>query len=162
MCVWGALKQGFRACGREILGLDGCFMSGPWPGQILTVVRVKANNRIYLVAYVIVEAESKASWCWFLNLLGEDLGIEANFNYTFISDRQKFKGGVYKEILWNASKATSVGEFNKMMAELKPFNSDAYDWLMKRIVVVHKVMAKTVGPLTPSVTKLFDAIKKSY
>ncbi|GJS04793.1 mutator type transposase [Tanacetum coccineum] len=85
----GALKQGFRACGREILGLDGCFMSGPWPGQILTAVGVDANNGIYPVAYAIVEAESKASWCWFLNLLGEDLGIEANFNYTFISDRQK-------------------------------------------------------------------------
>nr|GEX04179.1 hypothetical protein [Tanacetum cinerariifolium] len=70
----GALKQGFRACGREILGLDGCFMSGPWPGQILTTVEADANNGIYLVAYAIVEAESKASWCWFLNLLGEDLG----------------------------------------------------------------------------------------
>nr|GEW62616.1 transposase, mutator type [Tanacetum cinerariifolium] len=85
----GALKQGFRACGREFLGLDGYFMSGLWPGQILTVVGVDANNRIYLVAYVIVDAESKASWCWFLNLIREDLGIEANFNYTFISDRQK-------------------------------------------------------------------------
>ncbi|GKC44028.1 hypothetical protein Tco_1061750, partial [Tanacetum coccineum] len=31
----GALKQGFRACDREILGLDGCFMSGPFLGQIL-------------------------------------------------------------------------------------------------------------------------------
>nr|GEW16175.1 pentatricopeptide repeat-containing protein At5g66520-like [Tanacetum cinerariifolium] len=70
----GSLKQGFRACGREILGLDGCFMSGPWPGQILTTVGVDANNGLYLVAYAIVEAESKASWCWFLNLLGEDLG----------------------------------------------------------------------------------------
>ncbi|GKC00919.1 mutator type transposase, partial [Tanacetum coccineum] len=238
----GALKQGFRACGREILGLDGCFMSGPWPGQILTAVGVDANNGIYPVAYAIVEAESKASWCWFLNLLGEDLGIEANFNYTFIFDRQKgliqaiasvfpsaehrycvrhihenmksqFKGGVYKEMLWNAAKATSEGEFKKKMGELKSFNSDAYDWLMKipleqwsrahfsgrakcdllinnicevfnrqlvdgrdqpiitcleyiieylmkRIVVVQKVIAKTVGPLTPSVTKMFDAIKK--
>ncbi|GKE63209.1 hypothetical protein Tco_1513576, partial [Tanacetum coccineum] len=68
----GALKQGFRACGREILGLDGCFMSGPWPGQILTAVGV---DEIYPVAYAIVEAESKASWCWFLNLLGEDLAF---------------------------------------------------------------------------------------
>ncbi|GJW12866.1 hypothetical protein Tco_1578693 [Tanacetum coccineum] len=47
----GALKQGFRACGREILGLDGCFMSVPWPGQILTAVGVDANNGIYPVAY---------------------------------------------------------------------------------------------------------------
>ncbi|GJU62499.1 hypothetical protein Tco_1244334, partial [Tanacetum coccineum] len=34
------------------------------------------------------------------------------------------------------------------------------EYLMKRIVVVQKVIAKTVGPLTPSVTKMFDAIKK--
>ncbi|GJV71043.1 mutator type transposase [Tanacetum coccineum] len=72
-----------------------------WPGQILTAVWVDANNRIYPVAYAIVEAESKASWCWFLNLLEEDL-----------------------------AKATSEGEFKKKIGELKSFNSDAYDWLM--------------------------------
>ncbi|GJU18782.1 mutator type transposase [Tanacetum coccineum] len=65
--------------------LEGC----PWPGQILIAIGVDANNWIYPVAYAIVKAESKASWCWFLNLLREDLGIEANFNYTFISDKQK-------------------------------------------------------------------------
>ncbi|GJQ90184.1 mutator type transposase [Tanacetum coccineum] len=105
-----------------------------------------------------IEAESKASWCWFLNLLGEDLGIEANFNYTFISDRQKVNS-------------------RKKIGELKSFNSDAYDWLMKipleqwsrarffmaepnGVHLVQKVIAKTVGPLTPSVTKIFDGIKK--
>ncbi|GJU68379.1 mutator type transposase [Tanacetum coccineum] len=125
----GALKQGFRACGREILGLDGCFMSGPWPGQILTAVGVDANNGIYPVAYAIVEAESKASWYWFLKLLGEDLGIEANFNFTFISDRQKPLQVCFQVL--NTAKATSVGKFNKKMVELKLFNSDVYDWLMK-------------------------------
>nr|GEV39810.1 hypothetical protein [Tanacetum cinerariifolium] len=34
-------------------------------------------------------------------------------------------------------------------------------YLMKRIVVVQKELAKTVGPLTLSVTKMFDAIKKA-
>ncbi|GJX37863.1 mutator type transposase [Tanacetum coccineum] len=57
MCL-GALKQGFKACGGEILGLDGCFMAGPWPDQILTAVEVDANNGIYPVAYAIVEAQS--------------------------------------------------------------------------------------------------------
>ncbi|GJT78832.1 mutator type transposase [Tanacetum coccineum] len=94
----GVLKQGFIACGREILGLDGCFMSDPWPGQILTAVRVDANNGIYPVTYAIVEAESKRD--------------------------------LYKP-LQNATKATSKGEFKKKMGELKSFNSDAYDWLMK-------------------------------
>ncbi|GKB21175.1 hypothetical protein Tco_0855098 [Tanacetum coccineum] len=72
--------------------------------QIVTAVGVDAKNVIYPVAYAIVETESKASWCWFLNLLGEDLGT-----YT------------------SHSKATSIGEFNKKMVELKSFNSDAYD-----------------------------------
>ncbi|GKA37847.1 mutator type transposase [Tanacetum coccineum] len=55
-----SLKQGFRACGIEILELDGCFMSSPFPGQILIAVSVDANNEIYSVAYAIVEAECKA------------------------------------------------------------------------------------------------------
>nr|GEW86748.1 transposase, mutator type [Tanacetum cinerariifolium] len=42
--------------------------------------------------------------------------------------KSQFKGGVYKEMLWNAAKATSVGEFKKKIGELKSFNSDAYDW----------------------------------
>ncbi|GKF04968.1 hypothetical protein Tco_0035636, partial [Tanacetum coccineum] len=100
----GALKQGFRACGREILGLDGCFMSSPWPGQILTAIGVDANNGIYPVAYAIVEAESK-----------RDLDKPLQ---------------VYFRVL-NTAKATSVGEFNKKMVELKSFNSASYDWLMK-------------------------------
>ncbi|GJS95354.1 mutator type transposase [Tanacetum coccineum] len=125
----------------EILGLDGCFMSGLWPGQILTAVGVDANNRIYPVAYVIVEAESKASWCWFLNLLGEDLGIEANFNYTFILiGKRQLVDGRDQPII-------TCLEYIK-------------EYLMKRIVVVQKVIAKTVGPLTPYVTAVFDAIKK--
>ncbi|GJS37678.1 mutator type transposase [Tanacetum coccineum] len=124
-----AIRENTNSGKQNILGKDKTVEGkGKKKGQILTAVMVDANNEIYPVAYVIVEAESKASWCWFLNLLGEDLGIEANFNYTFISDRQKgliqaiarvflnaehrycvrhiheniksrFKGGVYKEML---------------------------------------------------------------
>ncbi|GJU69080.1 mutator type transposase [Tanacetum coccineum] len=177
----------------------------PWPGQILTAVGVDANNGIYLIAYAIVKAESKASWCWFLNLLGEDLGIESNFNYTFISNRQK--EACTRRCSEMQPKPLLKVNSRKMIGELKSFNSDAYDWLMKipleqwsrahflgrakcdllinnicevfnrqlvdgrdqpiitcleyireylmkRIVVVQKVIAKTVGPLTPSVTKM--------
>ncbi|GKC13055.1 hypothetical protein Tco_1009837 [Tanacetum coccineum] len=66
-----ALKQGFRAFGREILRLDGCFMSGPWPGQILTAVGVDTNNRIYPVTYAIVEAESRAKCDLLINNICE-------------------------------------------------------------------------------------------
>ncbi|GJW19840.1 hypothetical protein Tco_0027276 [Tanacetum coccineum] len=51
-----ALKKGIKASGRDILRLEGCFMKGPYPGQILTGVGVDANNGIYLVAYAVVKA----------------------------------------------------------------------------------------------------------
>ena len=87
----GPLKDGFRAAGRELLGLDGAFMKGQYEGQLLTAVGVDANNGIYPVAYGIVESESKASWTWFLKCLGDDLDLYTNSNFTFITDRQKVR-----------------------------------------------------------------------
>ena len=76
---------------RDLLGLDCAFMKGPFPGQLLTAVSVSLdpNNGIYPVAYGIVETENIESWTWFLEQLGEDLDLECNSNFTFISDRQK-------------------------------------------------------------------------
>jgi hypothetical protein len=88
ICI-GALKEGFKACGRELLGLDGAFMKGPYPGQILTAVGIDPNNGIYPLAYAVVEAENKNSWIWFLHNLQDDLDLPSNCNFTFISDRQK-------------------------------------------------------------------------
>jgi hypothetical protein len=85
----GALKAGFKECRRELIGLDGAFMKGPFPGQVLTAVGVDSNNGIYPVAYAVVEAETKDSWTWFLQCLGPDLDLESNSNFTFITDRQK-------------------------------------------------------------------------
>ncbi|GJY47016.1 mutator type transposase, partial [Tanacetum coccineum] len=93
--------------------------------------------------------------------------------------KSQFKGCVYKEMLWNASKAISVGKakcdlllnnicevFNRQLVDGRDqpiITCLEYirEYLMKRIIVVQKVIAKTVGPLTPFVTKLFDAIKKA-
>jgi hypothetical protein len=86
---YGAMKTGFKLSGRGVLGVDGCFMKGPYPGQILTAVDVDANNGIYPVAFEIVEAECISSWTWFLENLGYDLDLSVNSNFTFISDRQK-------------------------------------------------------------------------
>lgn len=88
VCI-GALKQGFKAGLKDLLRLDGCFMKGPYPGQLLTVVCVDPNHDIYPLAYALVEAETTSSWTWFLTCLGDDLDLGKNSNFTFISDRQK-------------------------------------------------------------------------
>nr|GEX45301.1 hypothetical protein [Tanacetum cinerariifolium] len=93
----GYLKQGFRACAREILGLDRCFMSGRAKCDLLL------NNTCEVFNRQLVD--------------GRDQPIITCLEYI-------------------------------------------REYLMKRIVVVQKVIAKTARPLTPSGTALFDAIKK--
>ncbi|GJR98976.1 FAR1-related sequence 10 [Tanacetum coccineum] len=156
----GALKRGFREGGRELLGLDGAFMRGQYPGQMLTAVGVDANNGIYPVAYGIVESENQYSWTWFLKCLGDDFDLYSNSNFTFITDRQKgllpaleklfphaqhrycvrhiyenmnqtWKGSEYKEMLWKCASSTTTVLFEKNMQELKDFNKKAYEWLKK-------------------------------
>ncbi|KAK1411976.1 hypothetical protein QVD17_32873 [Tagetes erecta] len=156
----GPLKQGFKAIGRDLLGLDGTFMKGPYPGQILSAVGIDGNNGIYPLSYAIVEAETTETWTWFLECLGDDLDLVANSNFTFVSDRQKgilpaignlfpyaehryclrhinenmkqtFKGKAYKDMLWKLGTTTTKIHFQKAMNELKNFNKDAHDWLSK-------------------------------
>ncbi|XP_021991596.1 uncharacterized protein LOC110888374 [Helianthus annuus] len=227
--------------GRNLLGLDGCLMKGPYPGQVLTAVGIDANNGIYPVAYALVESESKASWTWFLMCLGDDLGLDPNSYFTFISDRQKgiipaiekvypkvehrfylrhihenmkprWKGDVYKDLLWSCASVLTTRCWENAMKAVEEKDKDLHDWLkeipprhwsrshfsgrakcdvllnnlcevfnrqlvygrdkpiitclefsreylMKKVVVVKKLIAKCNGPLTPAATRIFDAIK---
>ncbi|XP_076938559.1 protein FAR1-RELATED SEQUENCE 6-like [Bidens hawaiensis] len=85
----GSLKKGFKAIGRDLLGLDGAFLKSAWPGQLLTAVALDPNNGYYPVAYAVVESETLNSWEWFLECLGDDLDINNRSKFTFMSDRQK-------------------------------------------------------------------------
>jgi hypothetical protein len=86
-----AMKKGFLAGCRPIIGLDGCFLKGPHKGQLLVSISRDANNQMYPVAFAVVEAEIKDSWTWFLEALLSDLGTPPAEGWTFISDRQKVK-----------------------------------------------------------------------
>ncbi|KAI5338294.1 hypothetical protein L3X38_017565 [Prunus dulcis] len=82
-------RHGFLDGFRPVIGVDGCHVKGPCPGQILTVVGVDVNNGSFPIAYAVVEIEIKQSWIWFLRLLIEDLKITNGSSYVFISDKQK-------------------------------------------------------------------------
>ncbi|GJU45557.1 hypothetical protein Tco_1202823 [Tanacetum coccineum] len=125
----GPLKDGFRAGGRDFLGLD-------------------------------IESESKDSWKWFLDCLGDDLGLFRNSNFTFISNRQK---GVIPAI---AETFPSVEHRARQLVDGrdKPIITCLEyirEYLMKRIVNVHKVQDKCDGPLTPNAAKIFKLIEKA-
>nr|GEU33710.1 hypothetical protein [Tanacetum cinerariifolium] len=134
----GALKRGFKEGGRELLGLDGAFIRGKYPGQMFTAVGVDANNGIYLVAYGIVESENQYSWTWFLKCLADDFDL---FSLSF--------PGFNRQLLEDMD--------GLIITALEYVR----EYLMKRIFIVQKVIEKSDGPLTPAVTKLFNKIKEA-
>lgn len=84
----GPLKQGFRSGMRDLIGLDGAFMKGPFPGQVLTAVGLDGNNSIYPVAYAIVEAETLNSWTWFLECLMTLICQETLISLSLVIDKR--------------------------------------------------------------------------
>jgi hypothetical protein len=83
-----AMKKGFLEGCRPVIGLDGCFLKGPYKGILLAAVGRDANNNMYPIAIAVVESETKDSWTWFLECLVSDLGShERHTSPTFISDR---------------------------------------------------------------------------
>ncbi|KAL6141539.1 hypothetical protein ACLB2K_059827 [Fragaria x ananassa] len=82
-----------------------------------------ADNGSYVVAWAMVEAESKDSWIWFLELLAKDLNIEhEGRGWIFISDKQK-------DQMWACAKSTTLPYFQKEMKTMKELELDAYKWL---------------------------------
>ena len=48
-----------------------------------------ANNQMYPLAIVVVEAESKSSWTWFMKNLISVIDRHEERGWCFMSDRQK-------------------------------------------------------------------------
>ncbi|KAL0332737.1 UNVERIFIED_CONTAM: hypothetical protein Scaly_2175200 [Sesamum calycinum] len=139
-----------------ILGVND--VKGPHKGILLTAVGVDPNNNLYPIAYSVVQKESRDTWEWFLTVLKQDLCIQRDNEYTFMSDKQKgliqafqsvfpnsthrfcvrhlhnnfknagYRGLAYKNALWKAARASTVGEFKLRMEEMKQLNQDAFDW----------------------------------
>lgn len=84
-----ALKEGWLAGCRRIIGLDGCFLKTICKGELLSAVGRDGNNQIFPIAWAVVSIENKENWSWFMKCLIEDLGMEAGEGLTIISDQHK-------------------------------------------------------------------------
>ncbi|XP_059627663.1 uncharacterized protein LOC132270501 [Cornus florida] len=70
---------------RPLIGVDGCFLNGPYGGHLLSAVSMDGNGQMFLVAITVVESEIRDSWEWFM---GELMNVVGPYNdITFISDR---------------------------------------------------------------------------
>ncbi|CAL8128220.1 unnamed protein product [Prunus armeniaca] len=154
---FAALKKGFIQGCRPVVGLDGCHIKGPHPGQLLCAIGIDANNGMYLIAYAIVEIENRCTWTWFLEILINDLRIDNGLSWVIMSDKQKgllravedlvpsvehrhcvrhlynnFKKGhngmALKQILWEAARATTIPGFKAHMTRMEIEDGRAIGW----------------------------------
>lgn len=86
---FAACKRAFATTCRPLIGLDGCFLKGIYGGQLLAAVGKDGNNQMLPIAFAVVEAETRDSWAWFVELLLEDLNSIQPNKWSFISDQQK-------------------------------------------------------------------------
>ncbi|GJS22654.1 mutator type transposase [Tanacetum coccineum] len=129
----GALKSGFKAGKETYKTWIGALCLDHFLLQILAAIGVDLNNGTYPLAYSVVEYETKQSWLWFLDCLGDDLELFRNSNFTFVTDMQKgFIPALAETFLCakhRCATTTIMSRFNRNMEELKSANKDVYDWL---------------------------------
>ncbi|KAK2652916.1 hypothetical protein Ddye_012772 [Dipteronia dyeriana] len=124
-------------------------------------IGIDADNSYYPIAYAIVEKECYITWFWFLSLLKVDLKLDEDFRITFMTDKQKglveaireiwknsehrncvrhlyanfkkkFKTYEIRTKVWEAAKATTVEDFNRVMTKIKDMNEKAHEWLCEK------------------------------
>lgn len=81
-----ATKKGFLVGCTPLIGLDGCFLKGYYEGTLLATVTQDGNRAFYVIAYAIVEQETRDTWTWFLIRCFEDIGHPNCKRWEFISD----------------------------------------------------------------------------
>ncbi|GJX55697.1 cellulose synthase [Tanacetum coccineum] len=151
------LKEGWKAGCRKVIGLDGCFLKGVCQGELLEAIGRDGNNQIYPIAWAVVQVESTESWEWFVKLLTKDLGLADGHGITFISDGHKgriqavrrvvpmvehrlcarhiyanfnkvYPGVLFRNLFWQASKASYHQKFKSTMEEIKTASAGAYQY----------------------------------
>ncbi|CAN6279164.1 unnamed protein product [Urochloa humidicola] len=70
-----ALRKGFLAGCRRVVGFECCFFKGASNGELLCAIGRDANNQMYPIAWAVVEKETNGSWGWFCDLFFKDLGV---------------------------------------------------------------------------------------
>ncbi|KAK6160797.1 hypothetical protein DH2020_004178 [Rehmannia glutinosa] len=158
--LYNAQNRGFIEGCRPIIGLDVCFLKGPFRGQLMAAVARDGNTQMYPLVFAVVESECKDSWSWFLFILTNAIGSVDEMGWSFISDRQKglveafeqlmpmaehrlcvrhlyvnfklrFKDKSLKQLMWATATSFSENGFLQNLEEIKRVDLNAYNYLTK-------------------------------
>lgn len=84
-----AIKEGFIAGCRKLIGLDRCFLKGLMKGQLLVSVGRDGNNQMFPIAWAVIDKETSETWSWFIQLLKINLCLGDGLGWAVVSDMQK-------------------------------------------------------------------------
>ena len=71
----GSLKSSWKEGCRRIIGLYGAFLKGVCKGELLACICKDGNNQMYIIAWAVVNKETKDTWSWFLKCIKHDLEL---------------------------------------------------------------------------------------
>ncbi|XP_050211779.1 uncharacterized protein LOC126661941 [Mercurialis annua] len=149
--------QGWGFC-KPVIVVDGTFLKAAYGGTLLTAATQDAANKIFPLAFCVVDSENDASWEWFFNKVRETFGLREGM--CIISDRhdsikkaiekvypeahhgictyhlfnnvkaryRRAKGEI-REHFFGAAKAYTLEQFGKHMEELDKFDPKIREYL---------------------------------
>nr|GFC48430.1 hypothetical protein [Tanacetum cinerariifolium] len=110
----GALKLGFKAYRRDLLGLDGAFMKGPFPSQVLRLgddIDLHPNSNFTFISdtqkgiiSAIKTVYPSAEHRYYLRCILENM-------------KHRWCGQAYKDLMWRAVSPINVMDFEKCRAK---------------------------------------------
>ncbi|XP_077231923.1 uncharacterized protein LOC143865428 [Tasmannia lanceolata] len=138
--------------------VDGTHLRGKYHGVLLIACGVNGNNRLFTLAFAIVENENEDSWSWFLTLFKQKVMPSESYVITIYSDRQKglmqavpevlsqahhsycmrhltanfyseFKDVLLKRLFWRAARTLRESVFKDTMDQIKARNENAHKWI---------------------------------
>ncbi|XP_074290993.1 uncharacterized protein LOC141617729 [Silene latifolia] len=149
-----ALKQGWLLGCRKLLCVDSCFLKTFLGGQLMAVIGRDGNEKMFPVAWAVVEGENNESYEWFFQQLKSRLGEVDGDGWTFISDEHQsivtmiakefpkaehrhcarhifanwhktYKGDEMKLLFWNCAKAYNEADFNDALDAIREVDHKA-------------------------------------
>ncbi|KAL0015294.1 hypothetical protein SO802_002363 [Lithocarpus litseifolius] len=84
---FGPSINGFKYC-KSVISIDGTHLYGKYQGKLLVAMATDANNKVFRLAFAVVDCESGSSWSWFLKCLRDTIGhVIPDEGICIISDR---------------------------------------------------------------------------
>ena len=83
---FGPCIDEFKYC-KPVISIDETHLYGKYQGKLLVTIATDANNKVFPLAFAVVDYESGSSWGWFLQCLRDTIGhVIPNKGICIISD----------------------------------------------------------------------------